>query len=76
MGEDRKFVCNSLSGLTRSIPVGAMDGNRTGVRFPFLRVALNATRALLSLPHIRMTRELPAGISSTEGSIGKRRGRL
>lgn len=27
---------------TGSIPVGAMDGNRTGVRFPFLRIPLDA----------------------------------
>src|SRR5437899_1416718 len=70
-GEDAKNVCNQLWALGRSIPVGAMDGNRTGVRFPFLRIPPNATRPLMSLPHIRMTRGLPADISSTEGSIRK-----
>src|SRR5947209_20390910 len=37
---------------TGSIPVGAMDGNRTGVRFPFLIIPLNATRPLALLPAI------------------------
>src|SRR5438094_6258383 len=45
------------------------ESNR--VRFPFLRIPPNATRPLMSLPHIRMTRGLPADISSTEGSLRK-----
>ncbi len=51
-GEDIKYVCNKLNALGCSIPVGAMDGNRTRVRFPFLRFSINAIRPSTILPAI------------------------
>src|SRR2546425_6870264 len=66
---------------TGSIPVGAMDGNRTRVRFPFLPIPINATRALVFLPPIfrdtvALTMGLSLGSAIVKWNFGYRPGKV